>query len=299
MSSIPPTTETLPAETETAATTPPHPQTRGQRIARALIALLFGILVSILMLEGLLSFDPFGFSQFRDQKVLFEHIRPAPAGWTYDPGVYQLPYSKTTVTMLDDGTRLVPHTNVNAAKTLVILGDSVAFGYQVSDDQTFADDLARALPDVHVINAAITTFNSANVLRQLQQYPDADYFLWMIVRNDADPEYLPPFHFQVPDYSWIALHLIYLPIVLGDHIDSYVHPLRDMNRYLREAAEITADPRVLAVGFDNVLTPITPNAVQIPIYTTPNSRSDSHPNPQGHQFLADEILPLLQERFGL
>jgi lysophospholipase L1-like esterase len=285
--------------TTTTETKPPL--TRGQKIIRTLIALLFGFILSVLLLELLLSFDPWGFRQYRDQRILFEHIRPAPAGWTYDPGVYDLPYSKTTVTMLDDGTRLVPHTNVNADKTLVILGDSVAFGYQVSDDQTFADALARQLPDVHVINAAITAYNSANVLRQLQNYPDADYFLWLIVRNDADPEFDPPHHQPVPTFSWTALYLIYLPVVLGDHIDSYAHPLRDMNRYLREATEITADPRVLAVGFDNVLTPITPNAVSITPYpnTMMNSASDSHPNPQGHQFLADEILPLLQERFGL
>jgi lysophospholipase L1-like esterase len=224
-------------------------------------------------------------------------LRPTPAGWTYDPGTYQL--SSSVVTMLDDGTRLVPDTNLNADTTLVVLGDSVAFGYGVSDDEAFANDLARELPDVHVINAAMTTFNSANVLRQLEQYPDADYFVWLIVKNDADPEFAPPFGEALPDLSWTALYGVYLPLFLSERDDTYVHPLRDMDRYMREATAITSDPRVLAVGFDNVLTPITPNAVQIEKYTTVNSFGDPHPNAEGHQFLADEILPLIRERFGL
>jgi lysophospholipase L1-like esterase len=203
--------------------------------------------------------------------------------------------------MLDDGTRLVPHSNPDADKTLVVLSDSVAFGYEVSDDQTFAADLARVLPSVRVINAAITRYNSPNVLRQFQHYPDADYFIWMIVSNDADPEIVPEYNYKVPYVSWTALYLTYLPFVLEERMDTYVNPFRDIDRYLREATEITADPRVLAVGFDNALTPITPNAVRIQQYPTSmmNSFSDMHPNPQGHQFLADEILPLLQERFGL
>ena len=273
------------------------PPTRGQAIARAIIALLFGVILSLLFLEFLLSFDPLGFRHFRDQRILMQHLRPTPAGWTYDPGVYKL--STSTVTMLDDGTRLVPDTNVNADKTLVVVGDSVAFGYGVSDDQTFSNDIARELPNIHVINAAITTFNSSNVLRQVEQYPDADYIVWLIIKNDADPEFAPPFHQPLPDFSWTALYAIYLPLFLTEKDESYVHPLRDLNRYLNEATQITSDPRVLAVGYDNVLTPITPNAVHIEKYTTVNSFGDPHPNAEGHQFLADEILPLIRERFGI
>ena len=47
------------------------------------------------------------------------------------------------------------------------MGDSVTFGYGVDDDQTWVDGMARALPDVHVINAGVSGFNSTNVLRTL------------------------------------------------------------------------------------------------------------------------------------
>jgi hypothetical protein len=274
------------------------PLPRRQHIARALIALLFGIVVSLLLLELLLSLDPLGFSQFRDQKILFEHLRETPAGYGYEPGVYNLPYSKTTVTILDDGTRLVPDTNLEADKTLVVLGDSVTFGYQVGDADTLPNQIARQLPNVRVINAAMTSFNVANVLRQYHQFPDADYFIWLIIANDADPEFAPPFHQKLPTLSWTAIYLTNLPLIINERLNT-ISPHRNLDGYLAFASEMTRDPRVLAVGYDNQLTPITPGALKIAPYTQINSWSDPHPNPQGDLFLANEIVPLIRRQFGL
>lgn len=268
--------------------------TRGQRIARRLIAALFGLLMSILLLEGLLAlFDPLHFQHFRDATVLSNHEIPAPAGWTFAPGVYHLALS--TVTMLDDGTRLVPDTNVNASKKLVFVGDSVTFGYEVNDDQTFANLIAQQLPDVHVYNTGIIAFNSAQVLRQVQQYADADAIVYLITDNDDDGEYLPEFGRVRPQFSWIVLYAVYLPPLLFPQKFRVPH---SVERYLSDVAAIETHPNVLVVGYDNTLTPITPGVVRIQPYTTRNSISDPHPNPEGHRFLAEQLLPIIRQRFG-
>jgi hypothetical protein len=221
------------------------------------------------------------------------HAIPTSAGWTIAPGTYPLVLS--TVTMLDDGTRFVPDTNVNADKTLVLVGDSVTFGYAVDDDETFANEIARQLPDVHIINAGITAFNSSNILRQIRQYPTADAIVYLITDNDDDAEYLIGFNEQPLQYSWMGLYFLFVPPMLFPQQFRVPH---DTNRYLHDVKEIAEIPNVLLVGYDNTLTPITPSALRIARYTERNSIGDPHPNPAGHRFIAAQLLPLIHERFG-
>lgn len=272
----------------------PAKPARGIRIRRFIIGLLLSTLLFLLLLEGLLSLDPLGFIHFRDQVVMVNHAIPSPAGWTYTPGVYTL--VRNTVTMLDDGTRLVPDTNVDAETTLVFVGDSVTHGYGVNDDETFANLIARQLPDVHVYNSGITAFNSTNILRQVEQYPNADAVVYLITDNDNDGEYIVDFGKQLPNFSWIAVYMINLPPLL---FPEQLRPVHDTDRYLRDVAQIAAQPNTLIVGYDTTLTPITPGAMRIAPYTARNSVSDSHPSAEGHRFIAGQLLPLIRERFGL
>ena len=273
---------------------PQAKSTRGQRIRRLIIGILVAILLFFVLLEGLLSLDPLHFQHFRDQIVLSNNTIPAPAGWTFAPGTYRLVLN--TVTMLDDGTRRVPDTNVDASKMLVFVGDSVTFGYGVDDDETFANLIARQLPDVHVYNTGITAFNSTNILRQVQNYADADAIVYLITSNDDDGEYIIDFSAKRPDFSWIVLYAVYLPPLL---FPQQLRPPHDTDRYLRDVAQISAYPNTLVVGYDDTLTPITPGAVRIAPYTTRNSISDPHPDAEGHRFIAEQLLPLIRERFDL
>lgn len=281
-------------EAQIEVSTPVANPNRARRLRHAIIASLFGIILALFLLEGLLSFDPLGFVHFRDQVVLSSRSIPSAAGWTYAPGVYTL--VRNTVTMLDDGTRLVPDTNASAAKTLVFVGDSITFGYGVDDDETFANRIALALPDVHVYNTGITGYNSTNVLREVQQYPDADGIVYLITYNDDDGEYIPNFYAAPPSLSWIAVYAINLPPLL---FPQQLRPAHDTDRYLRDVTQIAAQPNTLIVGYDSTLTPITPGAVRIAPYTARSSVSDSHPSAEGHRFIAEQLLPLIRERFGL
>lgn len=272
--------------------------TRGAIWARRLIALLFGIILTLLMTEGLLSLDPVGLRYIRDYIKLTDAIIPAPAGYTYAPGVYQL--SRSTVTMQEDGTRFMPDTKPNGAQTLVFVGDSVTFGLGVNADETFVNLIARQLPDTHVINAGIPAFNIQNIRRMVAAQPADARIVYLITDNDADPEFLPSFapRDRFPDMPWVALYIRFLPVVLQATDPRFGNAGTDLEMYRREAELLSTDPRVLIVGYDDALTPMTPGAIAIQTFTSRLSFADEHPDAKGHQQLADQILPLLSTLLG-
>ncbi|MEO8398085.1 MAG: hypothetical protein ABI700_34140, partial [Chloroflexota bacterium] len=202
-----------------------------QSARRKLIAALFGIILALLLGEGLLArFDPLGFGYFRDQADLNLHLIADPRGYTFQPGTYKL--SKSSFTILPDGNRAVPDTPPNAKKTLVFMGDSVTFGYGVDDDQTWVDLVAGDLPGVHVIDAGVSGFNSANVVRTLALYPDAQALVYLIIDNDADPENRPAFgKARLPAaLSWLEVYLLNLP----DYLFPPPDKTSDLPRYLAD-----------------------------------------------------------------
>ncbi len=271
---------------------------------RSLIALLIGLILALLLGEVLLAaFDPLGFAYYRDQAALGALLIPDPSGYNFQPGRHKL--IEFTCTILPDGTRAAPATNLAAPPTLVFLGDSVTFGYGVNDDQTWVNLIARALPTVHVINAGVSGYNSTNVRRTLARYPQADALVYLIINNDADPEYQPDFaHLRPPaPISWLALYLLNLP--------EYLHPVSadelvargQIDRYLQDIRAIAADRRVLLVAFDNPLTALTVKAgfrvARIDRGTDRVSPADGHPGVIGNQAIARQILPLVQAQLGL
>lgn len=285
----------------TTTLTPPETRpvvTRGAIWSRRLIALLFGLILALLLTEGMLSLDPIGLRYIRDYRVLTDAIIPAPAGYTYAPGVYHL--SRSTVTMLNDGTRYVPDSNPNGAQTLIFIGDSVTFGLGVNDDQTFVDLIARELPNTRVIDAGIPAYNIQNIHLLVEQEPADARIVYLITDNDADPEFQPSFDpkDRFPDMPWTALYIRFLPVVLQAADPRFGNAGTDLEMYKREVEPLTTDLRVLIIGYDDGLTPITSGAIAIQPYTSRLSFADKHPDAEGHRQLADEILPLLSVPVG-
>lgn len=270
---------------------------------RRSIALLFGVLAAILAAEVLLGwFDPLGFAYYRDQMTLASLIVPDSRGYNFRSGTHAL--AEFTFTLLSDGayagTRAVPDTNPSAVKTLVFVGDSVTFGYGVSDAQAWVNLIARQRRDLHVVNAGVSGYNATNVRRSIDQYPDAEGFVYLIVNNDAEPENLPDLSPSPPDsISWLALYLTYLP--------EYLHPVGaseliargDVARYFDDIRQIeaTAGSRVRLVAFDDAFGRMTadvfPDVTLIERGTDRVSPADGHPGVRGNQEIAVQMLPLL------
>ncbi len=266
---------------------------------RRLIALLLGILLALVLSEALLArFDPLGFAYFRDQMVLASLIVPDPRGYNFRSGTHVL--SEFTFTLLRDGTRAVPDTNLAALKTLVFIGDSVTFGYGVGDAQTWVNLVARQRPDLHVVNAGVSGYNSTNVRRGIDQYPADDALVYLIVNNDAEPENQPDLMPAPPEMgSWLALYLVNLP--------EYLHPVGadeliargEIGRFFDDLRQIRADARVRLVAFDDAFGRMTarqfPDVALIEWATDRVSPADGHPGVRGNQEIAAQILPLLPD----
>lgn len=264
---------------------------------RSLIALLVGLVLALVLGEALLAwFDPLGFAYFRDQMTLASLIVPDARGYNFRSGTHVL--SEFTFTLLADGTRAVPDTDAAAAQTLVFVGDSVTFGYGVDDDQTWINLIARQRPDLHVVNAGVSGYNSTNVRRSVAQYPAADALVYLIVNNDADPENQPDLHPSPPQLgSWLALYLLNLP--------EYLHPVGadeliargDIERYFADLRAIRADGRVRLVAFDDAFGRLTArefsDVALIARGTDRVSPADGHPGARGNQAIAAQMLSLL------
>lgn len=261
-----------------------------------LVGFLLSITLTIVGLEAILSLDPLGMVYWRDLTTSTQWLQPTPYGATYIPGNHALSHS--SFTMLKDGTRQVPETNVSANHTLLILGDSVAFGWGVNDAETWANLVARQLPDWRVINAAIPGFNTENVRLALTYFSNQysiDQVAYQLTSNDADVTI--SFHTgpkEIHFGSWLADYVGYF---------TYQQPVVPVNydRFDRDIVAIASDPRVLIVAVPSPCTTEAQNLTRVfvfPAYTGRNSYADGHPNALGHQQIANALLPVISARIG-
>jgi hypothetical protein len=260
------------------------------------IYVLTSFLFTILFFDGLLRwFDPWGVNrQATDSRMLLEHIIPD-SRRTYElaPGTYQ--YSNWTTTILPDGSRLVPNTNQAANCTLVLAGDSVTFGYGVSDSETWANVLARKLSNIRIINAGVYGYNAAEALKTIQAFPSADFYLYMYIPNDGDDPQGWQYKDQATRSGYLpSLMSAYIFIALGGAPQQPVRPF-----FWPTIAQINSHPNVIMFGVSGVgsaddLRDRYPASRWIPAWTGTNSRSDAHPNPKGHQEIAESIYPFVR-----
>jgi lysophospholipase L1-like esterase len=167
-----------------------------------LYALLLSTLLVLLAVEwGLRVFNPFGVEFFH---VLPYHMQ----GMVDDPRLgYRHPVSVTytlganEVTLNAHGLRddEVPYDKPVGEKRILVLGDSVAFGWGVAQGETFSDRMEPLLAEQtgdrwQVINAGVNGYNTqqeATFLRIEGMRYSPDYVLLVYVSNDVDPVFDP------------------------------------------------------------------------------------------------------------
>lgn len=255
-----------------------------------IIRLLMVIAVAPLMVEGLLRvFDPLGAHYFTDieqlglSSAIDEH-----RGYTLQAGSYSL--RGWSVTELPDGIRYTPASETSACKVLM-LGDSVVFGHGVNDNETAANILASKL-HANIINTAFEGYNSRQVLETLRLHPEVDVAVYLIINNDMDPAW----HFEKPDRLEQTPMLSIYTMALWN-ISHRPAPVEEEARFWSDIAQLSSDPRVQLVAFDEPVGRLVasryPVAI-IPPYKSRNSFFDPHPSAEGHQEIAASMLPIVQ-----
>lgn len=130
-----------------------------------------GLLVGGLLAEGALRLaapQPTGASPAIPHPTLIARMAPGRQGTISLPGLYRYRYAHD-----DEGRRITPHSaETGAAGTVLLLGDSFAYGMGVDDDETLANVLAwrlgqRGTP-ARVVNAAAIGKGPAYALRMLE-----------------------------------------------------------------------------------------------------------------------------------
>lgn len=259
-------------------------------IRRAVIYTLLCILFGVLFLDALLwHVDPLGIVTWHYTfRAQYEVMGYHPTGFAYATGEHDFYAYRATI--LPDSSRRVPDTNVNAACTIVFIGDSVTYGQGVNDSETWINVLARQFPDVHFINTGRSAYSVGNILLA-KEYYTGDGFIWMLVGNDAEP----PFFYDGshPSPHRPSATRLYYDWIIRNPVTSQTV---DMQVYW-EAVEQIADNRTLILGTEH--DPLTlATSERYPVHIVPRwehsiSRMDGHANAQGNIEIAELVMPFV------
>ncbi len=258
---------------------------------RTIVIALINIIALVLGMEIILRvIDPWGALALRDN-IITLHDNMI---WTEDrnrlpAGVYTFP--NFSVTILDDGTRLVPDA-IDHDCTIAIVGDSIAWGHGADDDTQWINLVAQQV-DARIINAAMTGYNSTDVLRTIDDV-DADGYVYLVFRNDAAERLQPYWHLQ--DLSALGVYRWWLD-QRWDRFAlryNYAAQYRGIDRFLDDIEAMSRDD-VLLMGFEGDVLAIAAGAILIPPYTSVVSVVDPHADVIGNRQLADAALPVVAE----
>lgn len=261
-----------------------------RKYRRAIIIVLINIIIILLVNDALLYWlDPLGVvDAMHENHDRHKHLINHPTGYAIEPGTHSWHFYD--VTILEDFSRYVPDTNVNADCTIATIGDSVTFGFGVNDSETWVNLLAREYPTVHFINPARGDYSAANIAL-LKADTRANGYIWLIIGNDAETPYI--YSGVLPSYWYPPATKIYLHW-LTNRNKPLINRESDNAIYWQSVGQIITD-NIIVFGFNNdplaIETSEVYNVHLIDAWTTNVSFVDGHPNVQGHQQIAESLNP--------
>lgn len=284
---------------------------------QALVGAAFIVLITLLLIEVVLRVvDPWGMSYFDDLERMGNEIFEThpERGFIIPDGHYSFSYWSTTI---EDGMRITPDTNMDADCHIIILGDSVAHGFGVEDEETWVNQIAQHMSDVNISNLGIPRYSSTNILGTFQAFPDADAYLYLIIQNDIEDAINPTSHVYIGagnNTSQIVRYVNFglrrgsssqVPIFLREEttVEQQTQKFRNdprLSRLLNEIQQIDNDERVTLVAFREkpLTTVLLENDLDIGLLDYPPYRisfADEHLNVQGNRELAEQLLPVVQK----
>jgi len=275
---------------------------RSRTILFFLLKNLAFIAITLLMLEvALRLFNPLGvYGLVYDLNIMNPKQMMHDWGRVMRPGVYDL-YS-SVMTIDEDHYRVIPANNPEANCTIVIVGDSVAQGYRVSDEDIWVNHIAAAFQSVNFINASNYARNIDDAQLTITVHDDADGYLYLVVDNDHEEsigiEDTAPTHriTAIGVYFTAMQEMLSYREETGTDVE-LTGPQSTIDEQLAHfyavLDDIVQDERTLVIGFEGDYD-FSPPVQQIPPYTDVISPIDPHPNPQGHRFIAGQVRPILE-----
>lgn len=170
-----------------------------RRIGRPILFLLLGVFVAVVLLEVFLRiFDPIGVRYYFDTRRYFSAMTPDPDyGYIHTPG-YQAKLQSVEVSINQHGFRGpdFPMEKGAQEKRLMILGDSVVFGWGVAQDAILSAVLERKIEQEgfdnwSVIGSGVGSWNTRTECEYLKREGaqfQPDILVLVIVPNDVEPK---------------------------------------------------------------------------------------------------------------
>lgn len=266
-------------------------------IRRAIIFVLTMFLVIVLLLEMLLYWlDPLGLVAYMHSfERMYQTTIPDETGYTFIEGTHDM--MNYSYTILDNHSRRIPATNLDATCVIAGIGDSVTFGMGVEDEQTWLNLVAEQFPNVQFVNWGRPVFGAENVYSSYQNY-DADGYLWLVISNDDFGE--AGYKERQPNYvSALRLYWLYVlyPAIFGKPAYNVIHEYTNdvdedvISVSAQLAEQMLAHDNILIFGFDEYPTNRIEAAITISYYDDTVGLFDHHPSFKGNQQIAASILP--------
>ena len=166
------------------------------------LLVIFGIISSELILRvfGYIPWVDIPSNQKPENKVMEQDSE---LGWIPRAGIFRPVLrdgSQITITINSDRTRKTSNKEIEASKKLIVLGDSVIFGYGVNDEDSMWWLVQERLPNIKVMNYSVAGYGILqNLLRFKREFNNVDLTGSIVVIGHG--EYLIPR--DIADPTWI------------------------------------------------------------------------------------------------
>jgi len=206
---------------------------------------------------------------------------------------------------------------------IIILGDSVAFGWGVKLEDTFAKYLERLLNSegqgkiYEVINFAVPGYNMLQEVITLKEKClkyEPDLVIFHVVGNDYIPlfnhiypmpifKFLPEFFFNSRFFRWLATRVVFDKE--KDLLNQMEKGMRDVEIAVRQVKSICDKNMLQVLFYSDVgwLKPVLEEYDLMSWVISPDERvykatfkEDKHANAYGHQLIGERIYDDLKER---
>lgn len=235
---------------------------------------LYVVLLVVVSTELVLRADPFGVLRYltSQRRVQYDWSHP------FRPVPQTLNFFDITITVKSDGSRYMPLSHANDCR-IAIVGDSMAWGWETDDTETWANLIAGDTL-AQIDNWAVPGYNINQVIETIRHIPQYDGYVYLYFENDGDID-----NTVGVSGSWSAL----ITHIQSMFVKYDITTMTD-NEIASRLQELPRNTFVFGFGLPATkrIARLFPMTV-IPFYTSMISKRDWHPDDAGHRQIYEAI----------